>query len=122
MGSGEHVLDKPLMAGDVDDAELRAVGQCEVREAQVDGDTALFFFLEPVGVLAGERFDQTGFTVIDMAGGADDVGLLECSSKFKVQGSTWRLRRGSRASPVQLSKVQRRASVQGSGFSNPVPP
>src|SRR5213595_1778456 len=30
---------------------------------------AFLFFFEPVGVRAGERFDQAGFAVIDMAGG-----------------------------------------------------
>jgi hypothetical protein len=41
-------------------------------EAEIDGDAALFFLLEAVGVGAGERLDQAGFAVIDVAGGADD--------------------------------------------------
>ena len=73
VGAGEHVLDEALVAGHVDDARRSAVGQIEMGEAEIDGDAALFFFLEPVGVGAGERFDQAGFTVIDVAGGADDV-------------------------------------------------
>jgi hypothetical protein len=60
------------VAGDVDNAGACAVGQGEVGEAQVDRNPALFLFFEAVGVLAGERFDQRGFTVIYMAGGADD--------------------------------------------------
>src|ERR671923_520193 len=43
-------------------------------EAQIDGDAALLFFFKPVGVLPGERFDQAGFAMIDMSGGADDIG------------------------------------------------
>ena len=73
VGAGEHVLDKALVAGHVDDARRSAVGQIEMGETEIDGDAALFFFFEPVGVVAGERFDQAGFAVVDMAGGADDV-------------------------------------------------
>jgi hypothetical protein len=39
--------------------------------------------------LSRQRFDQAGFPVIDVAGGADDVGHVKFSSKFKVQCSTY---------------------------------
>src|SRR3984893_18791650 len=70
--ASQHVADETLVAGDIDHAGARAVGQGEVGEAQIDRNPALFLFFEAVGVLAGERLDQRGFTVIDMAGGADD--------------------------------------------------
>ena len=70
--AGQHVADEALVAGDVDDAGAGAVGQREVGEAEVDRNPALLFFLEPVGVLAGERLDERGLAVIDMTGGADD--------------------------------------------------
>ena len=70
--AGQHVADEALMAGDVDDAGARAVGQREVGEAEIDRNPALLLLLEAVGVLAGERLDQRGLAVIDMAGGADD--------------------------------------------------
>jgi hypothetical protein len=70
--AGQHVADEALVAGDVDDAGARALGQREVGEAEVDRNPALFFFLEAVGVLAGERLDQRRLAVIDMTGGADD--------------------------------------------------
>jgi len=41
-----------------------------VREAEIDSDAAALFFLESVGVDAGERLDQCGFSVVDMAGRA----------------------------------------------------
>ncbi len=72
VGAGEHVADEALVAGDVDDAGAGVVGQGEVGEAEIDRDAALFFFLEAVGVLAGERLDERGLAVIDVAGGADD--------------------------------------------------
>ena len=72
VGAGEHVADEALVAGDVDDAGASAVGQREVGEAEIDRNPALLFFLEAVGVLAGERLDERSLAVIDMAGGADD--------------------------------------------------
>ena len=74
--AGEHVFDEALVARDVDDARLRAVGKIKVSKSQIDGDAALLFFLQPVRILSGQCFDQAGFPVIDMAGGADDVGHL----------------------------------------------
>ena len=53
----QHVADEALVAGHVDDAGARAVGQGEVGETEIDRDAALLFFLEPVGVLARERLD-----------------------------------------------------------------
>ena len=70
--AGQHVADETLVAGDVNHARARTVGQREIGEAQVDRNPAFLFFLEAVGVLAGERLDQRGLAVIDMAGGADD--------------------------------------------------
>jgi hypothetical protein len=72
VGAGEHVADEALVAGDVDDAGAGAVGEGEVGEAEIDRDAAFFFFLEAIGVLAGEGSDERGFAVIDVAGGADD--------------------------------------------------
>ena len=34
--AGDHVLDKSLVAGNVDDAGARAVGQIQIGEAQVN--------------------------------------------------------------------------------------
>ena len=41
-------------------------------EAEVDGDAAALLFFQAVGVDAGQRFDQRGLAVVDVAGGADD--------------------------------------------------
>ena len=65
--------------GDIDEAETQRVaagrGKFEVREADVDGDAAALFFFEPVGIDAGQGFDQRGLAVIDVPGGADDDGF-----------------------------------------------
>ena len=69
--SREHVLDEPLVARHVDDAQA-VVAEVQVREAEVDADPASFLFLEPIGVDAGERPDQLGLAVVDVAGGPQD--------------------------------------------------
>ena len=70
-GACQHVVDQPLVAGDVDEAD-HAVGRRHVGEAEVDGDAARLLFLEPVGVDAGEGADERGLAVVDVTGGADD--------------------------------------------------
>src|SRR5260370_28024003 len=72
MRTGEHVANEPLMARDVDHARARPVPEGEIREPQVDRDAALLLFLETVGILPGERLDQRGLAMVDMAGGADN--------------------------------------------------
>ena len=47
-------------------------GQIQVGEPEIDGDAPLFFFLQPIGVLAGERLDEACLPVVDVPGGADD--------------------------------------------------
>ncbi len=67
---------KALVSGHVDDAYENVGVQRQRREPQLDGDAARFFLFEAVGVAAGEAFDEDGFAVVDVAGGAEgDVGL-----------------------------------------------
>ena len=44
-------------------------------EAEVDRDSALLLFRQPVGIDAGQRVDERGFTVIDVTGRADEIPL-----------------------------------------------
>jgi hypothetical protein len=73
-GAGEHVADQLLVAGHVDETEHAAVGRRLVGEAEVDRDAARLFFLQPVGVDAGERLDQGGLAMVDVTCGSDDHG------------------------------------------------
>ena len=50
----------------------------QIGEAEIDGDAARFFLLQPVAIDAGQGFDQRGLAVIDMAGGADDHRARLC--------------------------------------------
>ena len=67
----EHVPDETFVAGNVDEADPRAA-KIEKREAEIDGDAAAFFLGEAIGMRAGERFDEGGFAVVDVPGGAND--------------------------------------------------
>ena len=46
----EHVAYEALMAGHVDEANLRGVGRGPVGKAEVDGDASRLFLGKPVGV------------------------------------------------------------------------
>ena len=70
--AGEHVLDKALVAGDVDDRDFASAGQCGPGEAEIDREAAGFFFFPAIGVDAAERQDQGALAVVDVPGGADD--------------------------------------------------
>src|SRR5262249_46643243 len=67
----EHVLDKALVAGHIDDAEAKA-GEIESGEADVDGDAARFFLGQTVAVDAGEGLDERRLAVVNMSSGAED--------------------------------------------------
>src|SRR5262245_28661249 len=72
VGARQHVPDKSLVTGNVDDPGASAIGQGEIRESEIDRDAALLFLLQAVGILARERLDQSGLAMIDMTGGADN--------------------------------------------------
>jgi hypothetical protein len=56
------------MSRHIDESDLFG----EKCKAQVNGHTPFLFFHKTIGISAGQSFDQRGFTVIDMSGGADD--------------------------------------------------
>src|SRR5690606_3680135 len=68
----EHVADEGLVARDIDDGELLPGREAEAGEAEVDGDAAALLLDEAVGVDAGERADERGLAVVDVAGRAED--------------------------------------------------
>ena len=69
--AGQGVVEEALVAGDVDEADPVVAGG-EVGEAEVDGDPAPLLLAPAVAVDAGQRLDQRGLAVVDVAGGADD--------------------------------------------------
>ncbi len=71
-GAGQHVVHEFLVPRHVDEAEHGAVRRRQIGKAEIDGNAARLFFLQPVGIDAGERANERGLAVIDMAGGSDD--------------------------------------------------
>src|SRR5439155_24608921 len=70
-----------LVPRHIDEDEHRAVWQRVKSITEVDGDAALFFFLQAIGVDAGERLDERRLAVVDMASGADQHD----ASPFRVE-------------------------------------
>ena len=66
----EHVTDKPLVPGDIDEVEPH-VAKVQVRKAQVDRDASLFFFRQAISVDASECRDQSCLAVVDVPRGAE---------------------------------------------------
>jgi hypothetical protein len=58
------------MARHIYDAEPHLIVEIERGEAEFDGNAALFFLFQPIGVNSGQGTNKTGFTVIDVAGSA----------------------------------------------------
>ncbi len=72
--SREHVLDEADVAGHVHERDVRAGRQRGPREAEVDREPAPLLLLESVWVGAGQREDERGLAVVDVAGSRDDAG------------------------------------------------
>ena len=67
--AGDHRPHEALVAGDVDHRQPPARGQRQARVAELDRDPSRPLLREPIGVDAGQRADQRGLPVIDVAGG-----------------------------------------------------
>ena len=81
----EHVLDEPLVARHVDDAHLSSAGQLQPGEAEVDRHAPVLLLLEPVRVDPGERVDERGLPVVDVARGSDDVqGASQARGRYAL--------------------------------------
>ena len=106
--AGQHIVHEALVARHVDETQLPAVTQVAVGVAEIDGDAARLFFLEAIGIDAGQRFDQRGLAVIDVARGADD----------HASGSSARRAASARCAGLACA----RASPRNPAASSPAPP
>jgi hypothetical protein len=52
-------------------------------KAEINRYSAAFFFLQAVGVDAGQCLDQRGFAMVNVAGGAEDDGF-HCWSVYSA--------------------------------------
>src|SRR5262245_13920006 len=80
-GAREHVLDEPLMTGNVDKREVE-VSDTKVGETEVDRDDARLFFLQTVGISTRERPNQRALPMIDVPGCSNDDGFHFCLLPF----------------------------------------
>ena len=79
-----HVLHKILMPGHVRDADAEPLihrSQIEMRKAKLDGDAARFFFRQPVGVRAAQRFHERDLPKMNVARGAPEARALNAFLK-----------------------------------------
>ena len=71
----EHVFDEPLVAGNVDEADIAP--RCgKMREAEIDRDASAFFLLQAIRIDARKRAHQRSLAVIDVTGGSDNDAVL----------------------------------------------
>ena len=117
-GTHEHVADEPVVAGDVDEVQLGAIGQREVRVPDVDRHPAAALLRKAVGVDAGERAEERRLAVVDMAGRADDHG-----HGSRARPSAAAIAPGSRdsgsSSTVRRSRMTRPSSTRASTHGEP---
>src|SRR5581483_9669948 len=76
--AGQHVAHEELVPGDVHESQAQQVAiarEFEVREAEINGDAAPLFLLQPVGINAGERAHQRALSVINVTRSFYDYGL-----------------------------------------------
>ena len=65
--TGEHIVHEPLVPGYVNYADLVAAWEFKPREAQVYRQAAFLLLRQPVRVYSGERLDESGLAVINVA-------------------------------------------------------
>ena len=109
--SGQHVVDEPLVAGNVDDADLVAAGQAHPGEAQVDGHAPLLLLAETVGVDPGQCLNKGGLAVVDVPGCANDEQGTRPSSPDWLQ----------RITPLRICSIPFRFAPLQSGWWNILP-
>ena len=77
--AGQHVADKALVAGHIDETDANGVAtgadQIEVGEAEIDGDAAPLLLGQPVGIDAGKGAYQRTLAMVDMTCGPNDDSL-----------------------------------------------
>ena len=77
--AGQHVLDEPLVTGDVDDADRLPVRQRQPGETEVDRHRPRLFLGQAIGIDAGERLYEGRLAVVDVSGRADHEGTRRIS-------------------------------------------
>jgi hypothetical protein len=67
----EHVFDEAFVAGNVNETDFE-IFELEISEPEIDRNAATLFFRKPIGICPRKGAYQRAFTVIYVAGGAND--------------------------------------------------
>ncbi len=91
----QHVRKELFMPRNINKAQHAAIRLGPVGIAQIDGHPALFLFRQAVGVNAGNRLQQRGFSVVDVTGGGNN----HFNNISRNRSSSSRQRRSSHIRP-----------------------
>ena len=106
-GARDHRPHQALMPRHVDEADCLIVRAGHVREAEVDRDAARLLFLQAIGVDAGQRADERGLAVVDVARCTDDHALAAAASST-CASIAWIVCSGNRARTLGRKRAARR--------------
>ena len=108
-GADEHVADELVVARDVDEVELGAVIEREVRVPDVDRHPASTLLGQAVGIDAGQCPEQRRLAVVDVPGRADDDGHARPARAWATADPSASSASGS---TVRRSRTTRPASIR----------
>jgi hypothetical protein len=66
---GHHILDKFLMAGDIDNTKPVTAGKIKIGKPKLNGDSPFLLLLQPVGFNPRQGSNQAGFAMVNMTRG-----------------------------------------------------
>jgi hypothetical protein len=87
--TGDHGSYKFFVTRYVDDGQTHSIAEFEGRESQFDGDPTRLFLWKTIEVASGQRANQRGLSVIDMAGRTEHEmpGRVRISALYVSVGS-----------------------------------
>ena len=83
----KHILHESFVPWNINDTNGKTVRITEVCKSEVNGDTSLFFFLQPVRVYTGQCLNQCTLPVIYMAGSSENYVT-------HMENCTWKIYNG----------------------------
>ena len=70
--SGNHVVDKPLMPGNVNDADAVPTWKVKISKSKVNGNSPSLLLLPAVRIPSRQSLDQRGLPMVNMTGRTND--------------------------------------------------
>src|SRR5690606_3058705 len=110
---GQHVLDEPLMTGNVHERDLALGWQGRPDESEVDGQTASLLLVPAIGVPLGDDSEEGRLAVIHVAGGADDAHLADRAAATTGSSAGSTVRKSMTISPASPRASSARSGTGG---------